>query len=133
MEYEKIIELIHEVEQSNISEFVLKKGEFQIELKKNQPVAVVEHTTQPKKEVLPEKQPMAEKHTIASTIVGIFHMDSKEITVGKNIEKGQVLGAVEAMKLMNDVVADQSGRISEVLVKNGDLVEYGQPLFVIED
>ena len=54
------------------------------------------------------------------------------VTVGSTVEQGQVMGAIEAMKMMNDVVAGCSGTVSEVLVKDGELVEYAQPLFVIE-
>ena len=54
------------------------------------------------------------------------------MTVGSRVEQGQVMGAIEAMKMRNDVVAGCDGTVSEVLVKDGDLVEYAQPLFVIE-
>ena len=54
------------------------------------------------------------------------------MTVGSTVEQGQVMGTIEAMKMMNDVVAGCGGTVSEVLVKDGELVEYAQPLFVIE-
>jgi len=145
MEYEKIIELIHEIEHSSITEFQLQKGEFQISLKKQ---GCAEPTTadipktvhkeleaEPKKEA--EEVSIKEGVIIRSPMVGIFHasasQDKKDIvTTGQTIEEGQVLGAIEAMKMMNDVVAGCSGTVTEVLVGDGELVEYGQPLFVIE-
>ena len=53
------------------------------------------------------------------------------VKVGDKVEKGQVLAIVEAMKLMNEIESDFSGTVTEVLVVNGESVEYGQPLFII--
>lgn len=145
MEYEKIIELIHEIENSSITEFQLQKGEFQISLKRQgcaEPATAdapkrvhKELEAEPKKET--GKVSIKEGVIIRSPMVGIFHapasQDKKDIvTTGQIIEDGQVLGVIEAMKMMNDVVAGCSGRVTEVLVSDGELVEYGQPLFVIE-
>ncbi len=74
---------------------------------------------------------------IRSPLVGIFHASVKDgeeplVTVGTKVEQGQVMGAIEAMKMMNDVAAACDGVVSEILVRDGDLVEYAQPLFVIE-
>ena len=52
--------------------------------------------------------------------------------VGDTVKEGQILAIVEAMKLMNEIESEYSGTISEILVENGEAVEYGQPLFVIE-
>lgn len=145
MEYEKIIELIHEIENSSITEFQLQKGEFQLFLKKQgcaeaaiadmPKVGHKEPEAEPKKET--EKVSIKEGVIIRSPLVGIFHasvsQDKKDIVkAGQSIGEGQVLGAIEAMKMMNDVVAGCSGTVTEVLVSDGELVEYGQPLFVIE-
>ncbi len=75
--------------------------------------------------------------TINCPMVGVFYTASAPdaepyVTVGSRVTKGDVVCIIEAMKLMNEVVATESGIITEVLVENGDLVEYGQPLFVIE-
>ena len=53
--------------------------------------------------------------------------------VGDQVEKGQIIGAVEAMKLINPLEADISGKITEILVDDGMLVEYDQPMFVMEE
>lgn len=74
--------------------------------------------------------------TIDSPMVGVFYAapnpDSKPfISVGQTVNKGDVVCIIEAMKIMNEITADESGKVTEVLVKNGDVVEYGQPLFRI--
>ena len=74
--------------------------------------------------------------SIKSPMVGVFYAapspDSEPfVTVGKTVNKGDVVCIVEAMKLMNEITAEQSGTISEICVNNGDIVEYGQTLFKI--
>ena len=73
---------------------------------------------------------------VKSPLVGTFYAAPSEdapafVKVGDKIEKGQVLAIVEAMKLMNDIESDFDGEVAEILVENGQPVEYGQPLFVI--
>ncbi len=75
--------------------------------------------------------------TLTSPIVGIFHRaPSPEaepfVEVGSKVKKGQVLCIVEAMKLMNEIESDTDGAISKILIENGQPVEYGEPLFLIE-
>ena len=74
--------------------------------------------------------------SIKSPMVGVFYAapspDSEPfVTVGKKVNKGDVVCIVEAMNLMNEITAEQSGTISEICVNNGDIVEYGQTLFKI--
>ena len=91
----------------------------------------------------PTAEPAAEKpaqpqgKTIDCPMVGVFYTSPSPeadpyVKVGTKVNKGDVVCIIEAMKLMNEVTATESGTIQEVLVENGDLVEYGQPLFVIE-
>ena len=73
---------------------------------------------------------------ITSPLVGTFYAaaspeDEPYVKVGDTIKKGQVLGIIEAMKLMNEVEADFGGKVEAILVENGQMVEYGQPLFRI--
>ncbi len=65
-------------------------------------------------------------------MVGIFHAANDIKQVGAQISKGQVVGSIESMKLLNDVVSEVSGTVREVMVENGMPVEYGQPLLRIE-
>ena len=69
-------------------------------------------------------------------MVGVFYAAPAEnaspyVQVGSTVKKGDVLCIVEAMKLMNEILADQDGEIAEVCVKNGQIVDYGRPLFQI--
>jgi acetyl-CoA carboxylase biotin carboxyl carrier protein len=83
--------------------------------------------------------PAADKkgHVVPSPFVGTFYRTPAPdqpnfVDVGSVVRKGQVLCIIEAMKLMNEIEADEPGRITEVLVENGQPVEFGQPLFRIE-
>ena len=73
-------------------------------------------------------------HEIKSPMVGVFYAspspDSKPfVEIGQKVKKGDVVCIIEAMKLMNELTADQDGEVVDVCVNNGDVVEYGQPLF----
>lgn len=81
--------------------------------------------------------PVAEGKTINSPIVGVFYAapspDSNPyVSVGQKISKGDTICIVEAMKCMNEIQSELDGEVTEVLVKDGDLVEYGQPLFRVK-
>lgn len=83
-----------------------------------------------------EKHPAGEGNVIKSPLVGTFYAAPSEdlepfVKPGDHVEKGQVLAIVEAMKLMNEIESDFAGTVTEILVVNGQAVEYGQPLFVI--
>ena len=97
-----------------------------------QPVAV------PKEEAPSStSSPPDASHTIKSPMIGTFYTSSKPdappfVEVGQRVEKGQTVCIIEAMKLFNEIEADQSGTITEVLVDNGTPVEFEQPLFRIQ-
>jgi acetyl-CoA carboxylase biotin carboxyl carrier protein len=84
----------------------------------------------------PAAEAASSLHTVTSPFVGTFYRSSSPeapvfAEVGQTIRKGQVLCIVEAMKLMNEIEAEVAGRITEVLVQNGQPVEFGEPLFRI--
>lgn len=91
-----------------------------------------------KEEQSPEAPaPVVEGKPVTSPMVGVFYAaaspDSEPyVTVGSKVHKGDVLCLIEAMKLMNEVTAEQSGEIVSICVENGQVVEYGQPLFMIK-
>ena len=141
-----MIELLREVNDSNLIEFELKDRDFRLKMKKESKsnenvVKTIENTSlenlvdepqESKKEIERSKE-----HVITSPMVGIFHAYEGEtetpyVQVGNQVEKGQIIGAVEAMKLINPLEADISGKITEILVDDGMLVEYDQPMFVME-
>ena len=75
-------------------------------------------------------------NVVKSPLVGVFYSSASPdaepfVKVGDKVSKGQVLGIIEAMKLMNDIESDFDGEIVEILVNNKDMVEYEQPLFKI--
>ena len=88
-------------------------------------------------EVSAETKPDANIKTINSPLVGTFYAapspdDAPFVSVGDTVKKGQVIGIVEAMKLMNEIESDHDGVITEIIVNNGDMVEYGQVLVKVK-
>ncbi len=102
------------------------------------PASATEEAPQPALEDVPAaEEPALDGHVLTSPIVGTFYAapspDSPPyVEVGARVEKGQVVCIVEAMKLMNEIEADVSGTVSSVVPDNGDPVEFGAPLFVIQ-
>ena len=85
----------------------------------------------------PATAPQPTGKTIKAPMVGVFYQAASPeaepyVTVGKTVKKGDTVCIIEAMKLMNEIQAEEDGTIKEILAKNGDIIEYGQPLFVIE-
>ena len=85
----------------------------------------------------PSAQSKADVYQVLSPMVGTFYSRSNPeaepfVEVGTTVQEGQVVCVVEAMKLFNEVEAEVSGEVVEILVKDGQVVEYGQPLFVIK-
>ena len=146
MEYEKIIDLIHEIESSSITDFALQKGEFRISIKKEgtkEPKAEddrtidIEERGNRKRETQEQDVLIEEGTMIRSPLVGIFHAaktqeGEAQVAIGSHIDEGQILGAIEAMKLMNEIESEFDGVVTKVLVENEQTVEYGQPLFEVE-
>lgn len=84
-----------------------------------------------------EAAPVAEGKEIKSPMVGVFYAAASPdsdpyVQIGQAVKKGDTLCIIEAMKLMNEINAEESGVITEICVKNGDLVQFGQPLFKIK-
>lgn len=75
-------------------------------------------------EIAPEEARM-----LLATMVGIFHHSDPPLPYAAEVRPGQVIGYIESMKLMNDVIAEEGGRVTDVLVEDGAPVEYGQALF----
>ena len=100
------------------------------------PVAVAAPAPQP--EAAPPVAPsVPQGKTIDAPMVGVFYQapspDAEPyVKVGQSVKKGDTVCIIEAMKLMNEIQAEQDGIIAEILVKNGEIVEYGKPMFVIQ-
>lgn len=136
MDIARIEELINVLESSQSEELSVRKGDISVHIRKGRRRQVAAPSARkPQGQPAPtaaakEKQP--EDHLILAPMVGIFHAASDIIQIGAQINKGQVVGAIESMKLLNDVVSEVSGTVREVMVEDGMPVEYGQPLCRIE-
>ena len=139
-------EFIEMLEGSSLSVLEIKNGDGSaIRLEKATPAVVMQANApaaapvQETVQTAPAAQPapVAEGKTINSPIVGVFYAapspDSNPyVSVGQKISKGDTICIVEAMKCMNEIQSELDGEVTEVLVKDGDLVEYGQPLFRVK-
>ena len=84
-----------------------------------------------------EPRPRPNEHVVTAPMVGTFYSAASPgakpfVEIGDEVKIGQVLCIIEAMKMMNQIEADKAGRVTSIMAKNGDPVEFGQPLFVIE-
>lgn len=146
MDIRKVKKLIELLQGSGISEIELHEGEESIRISSHHNVAVqqtapivqqLQHpaTTSVASSGVSEP-PVEDGHVIKSPMVGTFYSSSTPgkpdfVEVGQIVNKGDVLCIIEAMKIMNQIEADVAGSISKIFVGNGELVEYGQPLFLI--
>ena len=152
MDLRKIKKLMELLEESGIAEIEIKEGEESIKLSRhsqhqplqnNQAVMPVMQAQPPiTQEITPQAESIVEKSfpegdIIESPMVGTFYRaaspDSKVfVEEGQKVSKGDTVCILEAMKMMNQVTAEQSGTIIKILVEDSEPVEFGQPLFIIK-
>ncbi|HHF7373459.1 acetyl-CoA carboxylase biotin carboxyl carrier protein [Legionella bozemanae] len=161
MDIRKIRKLIELLEETGISEIEIKEGEESLRLSRHSSAPAAEHpqvhyisTPAPRQESHPAANntpapamasshqeskpvPTASGHKIRSPMVGTMYTSPSPesppfVTLGQTVKAGDVLCIVEAMKMFNEIEADRAGKIVEILVANGEPVEYDQVLFVIE-
>ncbi|MER1968740.1 acetyl-CoA carboxylase biotin carboxyl carrier protein [Castellaniella sp. GW247-6E4] len=148
MDLRKLKTLIDLVADSGIAELEITEGEGKVRIVKfsqaPQPVAyapapVPAAVVAPAAEApaaAPAAAPAVQGHQVKAPMVGTFYRapnpnSAPFVEVGQAVKEGEPLCIIEAMKLLNEIEADKSGVIKEILVENGEPVEYGQPLFVI--
>ena len=145
MDLRKLKTLIDLVSDSGIAELEITEGDDKVKIvkfsKTGQPVAyasepVMAPVAVPAAAPAPAAPAAPVGHTVKAPMVGTFYRApnpgaSPFVEVGQSIKEGDPLCIIEAMKLLNEIEADKSGIIKEILVENGEPVEYGQPLFVI--
>ena len=144
MKIDEIIKLIETVSKNDVDTLNYATDSEKIVIKKNKAELVAEEV-----KAVPVAQSVSFEaastventkvagHTVTSPLVGTFYSapspDSPSfVNVGDRVKKGQVIGIIEAMKLMNELESDFDGVVKEILVKDEDVVEFGQPLFILE-
>jgi acetyl-CoA carboxylase biotin carboxyl carrier protein len=146
MDLRKLKTLIELVENSGIAELELTEGEEHVRISRYSSVAApMQHVyaAAPQAAPAPVAAPAApaapsvpEGHVVKSPMVGSFYRSpspgSKSfVDIGQNVNAGDTLCIIEAMKLLNEIETDKAGVIKAILVENGQAVEFGQPLFII--
>jgi acetyl-CoA carboxylase biotin carboxyl carrier protein len=155
MDIRKVKKLIELLEESGIAEIEIKEGEEAVRISRMPtgqivpqyfsappaalpaaapaPVAVAAATESPASHARRKEDP----NIVPAPMVGTFYAAASPtakpfVSVGDEIKVGQVLCIIEAMKMMNQIECDRSGKVTAIMVKNGDPVEFGQPLFIVE-
>jgi acetyl-CoA carboxylase biotin carboxyl carrier protein len=151
MDLRKLKTLIDLVSESNISELEITEADGKVRIVKADPAAA-HHPM-----VMQHPMPMAAgplaapaaasvpivgaaepaRHAVKSPMVGTFYRSASPgskafVELGSEIKEGEPICIIEAMKIMNEIEADKSGRVTQILAENGQAVEFGQPLFIIE-
>ncbi|MBL8498500.1 acetyl-CoA carboxylase biotin carboxyl carrier protein [Nitrosomonas sp. JL21] len=157
MDLRKLKKLIELVEESSIAELEITEGEEKVRISKSgagvQNYAFMPPVIAPAQQQIPgaasvelekpaesaagETNSIPDGHIVKSPMVGTFYRSpspgaSAFVEVGQRVKEGDTLCIIEAMKLLNEIEADKSGVIKAILLENGQPVEYGEPLFVIE-
>jgi acetyl-CoA carboxylase biotin carboxyl carrier protein len=155
MDIRKVKTLIELLEKTGITEIEIHEGEESVRVSKQASTPAAPAPTQtymvppaapatapapaaaaPAEEKAPTKK--ANQHEVTSPMVGTFYLAPSPgaapfLTIGQKVEVGDVLCIVEAMKMFNQIEADKAGTVTARLLENGDPVEFGQPLFIIEE
>jgi acetyl-CoA carboxylase biotin carboxyl carrier protein len=150
MDIRKVKKLIELLEESGISELEISEGEESVRISRHPrmamqaPLQMAAPMTQaaPLAAATPataagEHKPRNDDYTVTSPMVGTYYSAASPgaksfVEIGSEIKVGQILCIIEAMKMMNQIESDKAGRVTAILAKNGEPVEFGQPLFIIE-
>jgi acetyl-CoA carboxylase biotin carboxyl carrier protein len=150
MDLRKLKKLIDLVQESGISELEVTEGEEKVRIAKHYgalaappvhhyaiPAAMASGAVPGASAVsLDDEDGLPEGHVVKSPMVGTFYRSPSPgaesfVQVGQAVKEGETLCIIEAMKLLNEIESDASGVVKEILVENGEAVEFGQPLFII--
>ncbi len=136
MELDNILKLIDAVSESNLTDFSFEEGNVKLTLGRNKKNNITQNTSD-EIQADEEKNVVSGGNIIECPLVGIYYSAASPdeepfVKVGDTVKKGQILGIVEAMKLMNEIECEYNGVVKQILVENEQMVEYGQPMFVIE-
>jgi len=158
VEYKKILELIHEMNQTDLTKVEIEQEGFRICLEKNSGNVATMQQGNPGETIVQNRNTSENRNTlennleieapeefqlektqgekVISPMVGTFYVSSAPenppfVKVGDKVKKGQTLCIIEAMKLMNEIESDFDGELVKILASNEQMVEFGQPLFII--
>jgi len=149
MDIRKVKKLMELLEQSGMAEIEIKEGEESVKISRfgnaphitptvaQQPATIVSPSQAAPTTSILGKDSQANGDLISSPMVGTFYSAPSPsakpfVSVGQHVNKGDTVGIIEAMKIMNQIEADHSGTVVEILVKDGEAVEFGQALIVIQ-
>ncbi len=149
MDLRKLKTLIDLVSESNVSELEITEAEGKVRIVKSsgaplvmqQPVAMVAAPVAAATAASAPAAPVAEAapagHAVKSPMVGTFYRSASPgakpfVELGSVVKEGETICIIEAMKILNEIEADKSGTVTKILAENGQAVEYGQALFIIE-
>ena len=152
MDLRKLKKLIDLVQESGISELEVTEGEEKVRIAKHYgavgaapmqqymvpaPMPAAGGAPAASSVNLDDEDELPEGHVVKSPMVGTFYRASSPgakafVEIGSQVKEGDTICIIEAMKILNEIEADKSGTITKILCENGQAVEYGQPLFVIE-
>lgn len=150
MELENVIKLINAVSESSLTSFSMEDGDTKLSLGVDRSDRTVVKDTASAADIVNSdngsesglnksdiKTSDDDVLTVNSPLVGVFYSSASPeadayVAIGDRVKKGQVIGIVEAMKLMNEIESDYDGVVTDILVDNEQMVEYGQPMFVIK-
>lgn len=147
MDIRKVKKLIDLLEESGISEIEITEGEESVRISRYPAGGVAPmpapvyappaHAPAPVAASAPAVEAAPSGHTVTAPMVGTFYRAAAPgaksfVDIGSQVKAGDTLCIIEAMKMMNQIEADKSGTVKAILVENGEPVEFGQPLFIIE-
>jgi acetyl-CoA carboxylase biotin carboxyl carrier protein len=151
MDLRKLKTLIDLVSESNISELEITEADGKVRIVKADPALVAQqlhYAPAPQQmampmamaasvPVAPVAEPVEAGHVVKSPMVGTFYLSSSPgskpfVEVGTVVKEGDPICIIEAMKIMNEIEADKAGTVTKIICENGQAVEYGQPLLIIE-
>jgi acetyl-CoA carboxylase biotin carboxyl carrier protein len=151
MDIRKVKKLIELLEASGVAEIEIKEGEESVRISRHGAAPVTTYVQAAAPAATPAATPPAAaqraaeeppggtraENAVTAPMVGTFYAAPAAgakafVEIGSEVKVGQTLCIIEAMKMMNQIESDKAGKVAAVLVKSGDPVEFGQPLFVIE-
>ena len=155
MDIRKVKKLIELLDETGVAEIEIKEGEEAVRISRMPTGGMVTHmapammaappaiaapvaaVAAPAAGAAAAPARRANEHVVAAPMVGTFYASASPgakpfVEIGSEVKEGQVLCIIEAMKMMNQIESDKAGKVTAIMATNGDPVEFGQPLFVIE-